>query len=73
MTGPAGWVVVLNGPPRSGKSSIESVIQDTFQGPWLNLGVEIDTSAVTPEAAAAMIKDRLAGPPPTALRRLAAG
>jgi chloramphenicol 3-O phosphotransferase len=35
--------------------------------------LEIDTSAVTPEAAAAMIGDRLAGPAPTAFRRLAEG
>src|SRR5215469_2121666 len=139
----AGWVVVLNGAPRSGKSSIAAVIQETFDGPWMNLGVdvfsrhvtplhllsdaarrlqglpallvgvrcpveeimrrrdagqpgryatsgphgeipepvlrwqhhvhdpgiydlEIDTSMVTPEAAAASIRTRLAGPPPTA-------
>jgi chloramphenicol 3-O phosphotransferase len=34
--------------------------------------LEIDTSAVTPEAAAELIRDRLAGPPPSAFRRLAA-
>ena len=34
--------------------------------------LEIDTSTVTPEAAAAAIRTRLAGPPPTAFRRLAA-
>ena len=87
----AGWVVVLNGAPRSGKSSIAAVIQETFDGPWMNLGVdvfsrqvtppryrpgiydlEIDTSTVTPEAAAATIRTRLAGPPPTAFRQLAA-
>jgi chloramphenicol 3-O phosphotransferase len=34
--------------------------------------LEIDTSAVTPEAAAAMIRSRLDGPPPSAFRRLAA-
>lgn len=106
--------MVLNGAPRSGKSSIVRVIQDTFEGAWMNLGVdafnrcvlppryspgmglrpggevpepvrrwqrhvhepgtydlEIDTSVVTPRAAAAMIRDRLAGPPPSAFRRLA--
>lgn len=36
-----GQIVILNGPPRSGKSSIVGVIQDTFDGPWLNLGVDI--------------------------------
>ena len=152
-----GWIVVLNGPPRSGKSSIVDVIQETFDGPWLNLGVdvvvdvghhdgyakqlhvlpdaarrlsglpallvgvrcplhvimqrrntgqpgregryrtsgpggeipepvrrwqrevhrpgiydlEIDTSAVTPAIAGAMIRERLDGPAPTALRELA--
>jgi len=33
--------------------------------------LEIDTAAVTPQAAAAAIRDRLAGPPPAAFRRLA--
>jgi len=47
-TGDAGWVVVLNGPPRSGKSSIVTVIQDTFPGPWLNLGVDVFSEFVTP-------------------------
>jgi len=47
-TGDAGWVVVLNGPPRSGKSSIVTVIQDTFPGPWLNLGVDVFGEFVTP-------------------------
>jgi len=35
-----GQIVVLNGTPRSGKSSIASVIQDTFDGVWMNLGVD---------------------------------
>jgi chloramphenicol 3-O phosphotransferase len=34
--------------------------------------LEIDTSATTPEAGAALIGGRLAGPPPEAFRRLAA-
>jgi chloramphenicol 3-O phosphotransferase len=33
--------------------------------------VAIDTSAVTPAAAAALIRERLDGPPPTAFRQLA--
>jgi chloramphenicol 3-O-phosphotransferase len=43
-----GRVVVLNGPPRSGKSSIADVIQETFDGPWLNLGVDVFSQFVTP-------------------------
>src|SRR5436190_20769581 len=37
---PPGQVVILNGAPRSGKSSIAAVIQDTFDGVWMNLGVD---------------------------------
>jgi chloramphenicol 3-O phosphotransferase len=43
-----GQIVVLNGPPRSGKSSIAAVIQETFDGPWLNLGVDVFSQFVTP-------------------------
>jgi chloramphenicol 3-O phosphotransferase len=43
-----GQVVILNGAPRSGKSSIVAVIQDTFGGPWLNLGVDLLVHGVTP-------------------------
>jgi chloramphenicol 3-O phosphotransferase len=43
-----GWIVVLNGPPRSGKSSIAAVIQETFDGPWMNLGVDVFSRHVTP-------------------------
>jgi chloramphenicol 3-O phosphotransferase len=39
--------VVLNGAPRSGKSSIVAVIQDTFDGVWINLGVD-QARAMTP-------------------------
>jgi chloramphenicol 3-O phosphotransferase len=35
-----GQIVILNGAPRSGKSSIAAVIQDTFAGVWINLGVD---------------------------------
>ena len=35
-----GKIIVLNGAPRSGKSSIASVIQQTFDGVWMNLGVD---------------------------------
>jgi chloramphenicol 3-O phosphotransferase len=39
-TAPPGRIVILNGTPRSGKSSIAAVIQDTFEGVWMNLGVD---------------------------------
>jgi chloramphenicol 3-O phosphotransferase len=35
-----GRIVILNGTPRSGKSSIATVIQHTFEGVWMNLGVD---------------------------------
>lgn len=39
MTAP-GQIVVLNGAPRSGKSSIATAIQEGFDGVWINLGVD---------------------------------
>jgi chloramphenicol 3-O phosphotransferase len=44
-----GQIVILNGAPRSGKSSIVSVIQDTFDGIWMNLGVDVFVRHVTPQ------------------------
>ena len=38
--GGTGQIVILNGPPRSGKSSIAAVIQARFDGVWMNLGVD---------------------------------
>lgn len=35
-----GQIVILNGPPRAGKSSIVTEIQNTFDGVWMNLGVD---------------------------------
>ena len=35
-----GQIVILNGTPRSGKSSIAAAIQETFEGVWMNLGVD---------------------------------
>ena len=32
---------MLNGAPRAGKSSIAAVIQESFDGPWMKLGVDI--------------------------------
>jgi chloramphenicol 3-O phosphotransferase len=40
--------VVLNGAPRAGKTSIARVIQETFDGPWMNLGVDVFSEHVTP-------------------------
>ena len=43
-----GQIVILNGAPRAGKSSIVKVIQDTFSGVWMNLGVDVFARGVTP-------------------------
>jgi chloramphenicol 3-O phosphotransferase len=44
-----GFVVVLNGAPRSGKSTIARAIQESFQGTWMNLGVDAFCQYVIPE------------------------
>ena len=36
-----GQIVILNGAPRSGKSSIVAAIQEMFNGVWINLGVDV--------------------------------
>ena len=46
-----GQVIILNGTPRSGKSSIANVIQDTFEGLWMNLGVDAFKEHVHPKCA----------------------
>lgn len=43
-----GRIIVLNGAPRSGKSSIAGAIQAGFDGLWVNLGVDVSIQA-TPE------------------------
>jgi chloramphenicol 3-O phosphotransferase len=43
-----GQIVILNGAPRAGKSSIVAAIQETFAGPWMNLGVDVFVRQVTP-------------------------
>ena len=43
-----GWIVVLNGAPRAGKSSIVAAIQEWDDGPWMNLGVDVHVRHVTP-------------------------
>ncbi|WP_193337838.1 chloramphenicol phosphotransferase CPT family protein [Devosia beringensis] len=35
-----GRIVILNGAPRSGKSSIAAAMQQTLPGSWINLGVD---------------------------------
>ncbi|CAN7194784.1 MAG: chloramphenicol phosphotransferase [Rhizobium sp.] len=44
----SGQIVILNGAPRSGKSSIANAIQEHFDGPWMNLGVDT-YNEMTPE------------------------
>lgn len=44
----SGQVVILNGAPRAGKSSIAEAIQESFDGVWMNLGVDTFFRA-TPE------------------------
>lgn len=41
VAGKPGWIVVLNGAPRSGKSSIAIAMQERLQGIWINLGVDV--------------------------------
>ena len=36
----SGRIVILNGAPRSGKSSIASAMQESLPGSWINLGVD---------------------------------
>jgi len=43
-----GHVIVLNGAPRSGKSTIANRIINIFAGPWVNIGVDA-FQAATPE------------------------
>jgi chloramphenicol 3-O phosphotransferase len=43
-----GQIVILNGAPRSGKSSIVAAIQGTFEGIWTNLGVDVFNQYITP-------------------------
>ncbi|MDR3475057.1 MAG: chloramphenicol phosphotransferase [Devosia sp.] len=43
-----GRIVILNGAPRSGKSSIARVIQSGPDGPWMNLGVDVYVRGITP-------------------------
>lgn len=40
QTNEPGQIIILNGAPRSGKSSIVAAVQATFDGLWMNLGVD---------------------------------
>ena len=43
-----GQIIILNGTPRSGKSSIARAIQETYDGVWMNLGVDRFMQATPP-------------------------
>lgn len=43
-----GHIIILNGAPRAGKSSIVAAIQETFRGMWMNLGVDAFVKHITP-------------------------
>ena len=43
-----GQIVVLNGASRSGKSSIAAAIQESFDGVWMNLGMDGHITATPP-------------------------
>ena len=43
-----GQIVILNGAPRSGKSSIAAVLQEDADRAWMNLGVDAYINAITP-------------------------
>ena len=45
----AGRIVILNGAPRSGKSSIAAAIQGAFDGVWMSLGTDVHAGRVMPE------------------------
>lgn len=43
-----GQIVILNGAPRAGKSSIAAAIQEAFEGPWMNVGADAYVRRITP-------------------------
>lgn len=44
-----GRIVILNGTPRSGKSSIAASMQEGLPGHWINLGVDAQNRALPPD------------------------
>jgi chloramphenicol 3-O phosphotransferase len=47
--GEEGQIVVLNGAPRCGKSSIVTAIQETLEGIWINIGVDVARAMTPPQ------------------------
>ena len=45
MTAP-GQIIILNGAPRAGKSSIAAALQERFDGVWVNLGVDAQMASL---------------------------
>jgi chloramphenicol 3-O phosphotransferase len=43
-----GKIVILNGAPRSGKSSIVASVQERLDGVWMNIGVDAFVLGITP-------------------------
>ena len=43
----SGTVIVLNGTPRSGKTTLARTIQESWDGLWINLGVDALAGAIT--------------------------
>ena len=46
---PYGQIVILNGAPRAGKSSIAAAMQASLPGAWINLGVDTYAKATPPQ------------------------
>jgi len=44
-----GQIVILNDAPLTGKSSVVKAIQDTFEGVWMDFGVDVFARGVTPK------------------------
>ncbi|MBO1349746.1 MAG: hypothetical protein EBE86_021275 [Hormoscilla sp. GUM202] len=49
QTNEPGQIIILNGVPRAGKSSIVKAIQESFDGIWMNLGVDTFKKYITPK------------------------
>lgn len=45
-----GRIVILNGAPRSGKSSIAAAMRELAEEPWLNIGVDTIVGSVLPSS-----------------------
>jgi len=43
-----GKIIILNGPPRAGKTSIAREIQSSFPGIWFNIGVDAFVKSIMP-------------------------